>query len=85
MIDLEILKQRWKLPQYIAPITVEQDINDLIAENVSQGETINWLREALKKHGVHTDIDCTYGDVISSPDRPQKPCLCGLEEVLKGL
>ena len=41
------------------------------------------LREALEKHGVHTSVDCTYGQVISSPDRPQKPCVCGLEEALK--
>ncbi len=48
-----------------------------------QSLVIRQLREALEKHGVHTDIDCTYGDVISSPDRPQKPCVCGLEEALK--
>ncbi len=42
------------------------------------------LREALEEHGVHTSVDCTYGDVISSPDRPQKPCVCGLDEALKG-
>jgi len=41
------------------------------------------LRKALETHGVHTSVDCTYGEVISSPDRPQKPCVCGLDEALK--
>ena len=44
--------------------------------------TIAALREALEKYGVHRHPNCTYGDIISGPNMPRKPCVCGLAKAL---
>ena len=40
---------------------------------------IKQLGLAVGRYGVHQHPDCTYDGVISGPNMPKKPCVCGLD------
>ena len=59
-----------------------QNTQDMLTDTLDRRDaTIATLRRGLEKHGVHRHPNCTYDGIISGPNMPRKPCVCGFEKL----